>query len=728
MKSVLVVNRINDVLFVDCDNDFAVYVNKQGENCYQQDGGGDNITAEVDELLFIAICGDGTETEEFLHRKLQIFYRLIGFLFGPVTDEIGHSRFKDKTERWNFLRRLLDTWDKLYNEEQSFLVEALERLLVNQLVNEKCITLLEGMMAEMKKLPENLAKHALLLVNCKLLALYSDENASELQPADILYIILLVQDIFPPEVHLEDMLSYSYCQTSHPSGRTSSCIPSTARLVNPRSDPESDLDEETDYHSAQTTPRTTPLRSRTPVYNTDEVDELHRADHSASETSRSSSSILNTAGSSYPDVSAQGDANEAFFTAMPDDSSGRVSADSQSSRSHSSQGTHSNVEISSTSRDNLTSSTLATRTTLKQDYWCQMTFLRTTACPFSPHQLHCTRVLPGVMLVTVVEANRNTAATPLCQVFVIIKDLLSARKDKLSHQQGLHLYDVMNSLLSKVMSALKKVRGDVKRIVSDVRKRWENETFKRSLLHYLEEVAGAELPTGLETALLGLHKKLKELFSYLYLSPQDVNVKVQRVIVSMSEQMSQELGDYRMYLSVKAQRNIPMTSYLNEFPGLIHFMYTDRQLHQLTAPSFNITCEEGRKDATQYLKEKVWRMSELLKHKLSEGYTSVILRDGDYYYSHFLWFEDNVGNPLSVQQPFKPSSDFPPSGILIDSFYRQLIRHCFPNAIQDSVHCYELFMMHIGLVHPQFIAAHCRQLAKNLWEMSGKAFTPISLL
>ena len=36
----------------------------------------------------------------------------------------------------------------------------------------------------------------------------------------------------------------------------------------------------------------------------------------------------------------------------------------------------------------------------------------------------------------------------------------------------------------------------MKRIVSDVRKRWENETFKCNLLKYLEEVAGAELPIG----------------------------------------------------------------------------------------------------------------------------------------------------------------------------------------------------------------------------------------
>ena len=40
-------------------------------------------------------------------------------------------------------------------------------------------------------------------------------------------------------------------------------------------------------------------------------------------------------------------------------------------------------------------------------------------------------------------------------------------------------------------------------------------------------------------------------------------------------------------------------------------------------------------------------MSEVMKHKLSEGYTTVLFRDGDYYYSYFLWFEDNIVRSLN---------------------------------------------------------------------------------
>ena len=67
-----------------------------------------------------------------------------------------------------------------------------------------------------------------------------------------------------------------------------------------------------------------------------------------------------------------------------------------------------------------------------------------------------------------------------------------------------------------------------------------------------------------------------------------------------------ELMDYHGYLNVKVQRNITMTSYIDDFPGLVHFIFVDRHFHQMTAPSFNITLKEGESmDATSYLKKKV---------------------------------------------------------------------------------------------------------------------------
>lgn len=65
----------------------------------------------------------------------------------------------------------------------------------------------------------------------------------------------------------------------------------------------------------------------------------------------------------------------------------------------------------------------------------------------------------------------------------------------------------------------------------------------------------------LETSLSELMKKLKDLFSYLFLSPQTVNTRFREATQMLRDKIKNELSDYKHYLSVKAQRNIPMTSY-----------------------------------------------------------------------------------------------------------------------------------------------------------------------
>ena len=60
-----------------------------------------------------------------------------------------------------------------------------------------------------------------------------------------------------------------------------------------------------------------------------------------------------------------------------------------------------------------------------------------------------------------------------------------------------------------------------------------------------------------------------------------------------------------------------------------------------------------------------------------------------------------------------------PPGILSGQFYSTLKRHCFPNSLPGSINCYELIMMHVGLVNVQYIVSHRQKLAKQLFEASG---------
>lgn len=50
----------------------------------------------------------------------------------------------------------------------------------------------------------------------------------------------------------------------------------------------------------------------------------------------------------------------------------------------------------------------------------------------------------------------------------------------------------------------------------------------------------------------------------------------------------EKLEFYQDYLAVKGEKNLTMMTYLDKYPGLVHFIHVDRTTNQLTAPAINI--------------------------------------------------------------------------------------------------------------------------------------------
>uniref|UniRef100_A0A8C6UI26 HPS1 biogenesis of lysosomal organelles complex 3 subunit 1 n=1 Tax=Neogobius melanostomus TaxID=47308 RepID=A0A8C6UI26_9GOBI len=560
------------------------------------------VLHQFDECLYIAVNGDGEEDEDDLRRKIYVMKKMIEVLFGMVTlsstllrKELRPQDTEQRERLWKQLQGLLETYSHLRENDQSFLIEAVERL-IHPTLCEQCIEFLERRLVQQlnssgERAGEEVV-HAFILVHTKLLAFYSSRNASTLVTSDLLTLIIMAQNMYPSSTDLED-----------------------------------------------TGPEVT-VKSKLKTLNVYTTLSFQMAEDS-----------LQTLRVPPPDPSTP----QRVF-----------------------------LEVSN-----------------KEGLY-----------PMMPHSMYCLPLWPGITLVLLTKVSNSAVAM---SVYVFLEAFAKLEK-RLRGQEG--------SAATRGQPTIHDLRGKLDKFIkalgpSDI----QNLHYKCTKI-MLNESCFSLIPwcKNMKTQLCGVYRQCFLTDSRSVDSPRHLSPGLQERAQTL---VQEKLMDWKDFLLVKSKRNITMVSYpfiKDKFPGLIHFICVDRSTGQMIAPSLNITernsSELGKGPVAQFIKGKVWELVNTTRRYLQKGYSTVTLRDGDFYFCYFLWFESETGFKLdAVDLPILPD-DSTPIGMLSWDYYRKLQRFYSKNHQGDVVRCFELLTIHLGIIPSEIILQHCRQLASKLWEPS----------
>lgn len=327
--------------------------------------------------------------------------------------------------------------------------------------------------------------------------------------------------------------------------------------------------------------------------------------------------------------------------------------------------------------------------------------------PCAPHSMHIVEVAPRITLAVIIDMDLREVGITVhmsSQILCNLRRLLLQRNLELLP----HTLDVLEASVKKTNEALRKTKCNANLC-----------TRLSSRMLELRKSCTTTTPLTPETAATAMHTALEATNELLKPHIPTFNLS------SPLKGLRSKLAPYVEFLCVKAMRyfsmglgesdsscSLTLHKYVEEFPGLIYFVYVDRTSGRFLAPDMADCVDMLSKEMARRTVSKALSV-------LREGYGAASWRSGAVRVCAMRWWERR-GAPLRPRRPAHPPQvrALPPPGDIRAAFHRQLLELAFPTDTQ-GVSMKELICIHLGLLPASTAIQQARSLAHSVHEMTG---------
>ncbi|KAL0830555.1 hypothetical protein ABMA28_002710 [Loxostege sticticalis] len=326
--------------------------------------------------------------------------------------------------------------------------------------------------------------------------------------------------------------------------------------------------------------------------------------------------------------------------------------------------------------------------------------------PCAPYSMHVAEVAPRITFVALIDMDLREVGIAVHMSSQILTNLR-----RLLLQRNLELLpptlDSLEAALKKTTDALRKSKGNANLCARVTSRMLE-----------LRKSCTTTTPLTPETAATAMHTALEAVIEQL--KPDIPSIKMGQPL----KDLRTILAPYVEFLRVKAMRyfslgsgetdsgSLTLHKYVEEFPGLVHFVYVDRTTGRFLAPDMADCVDMLSADTVRGIISRSFSV-------IREGYSAATWRRGALHACCVAWWERRGAAVRPARAPHPAAvRALPAPGDILGTFYRQLMEQAFPTDSQ-GVSMKELICVHLGLLPASTAVQQARRLAHSVQELAG---------